>query len=208
MIRKIGRMARMAMDRGSGWLGHPNSFDLFRAPYPTHYERWVFVKDGSLVLTRPIKPQDAALLVKLFQELSPASVYFRFLSNVRSLPEEWVHHFTRIEYDRDVAMVAVRRSKGEERILGVGRIMRSPGSTRGEVAVVVADAWQGKGIGTVLLKTCIRIAEELGMRSLWGLVSLDNERIITMAAKLGFTRKPQCGEGLLELEMTLDTGSR
>lgn len=100
-------------------------------------------------------------------------------------------------------MVAVEESDLRNRIIGVCRIMRKHGSVKGEIAVVVGDAWQEKGIGTLLLERSIQIARELGMRTLWGLTSCENTRVIEMAEKYGFRLKEASESGHCELEMEL-----
>jgi acetyltransferase len=183
---------------------YPGSVGLLESPYPSQYERRFFTNDGALLLIRPIKPDDAALLVDFFSCLSAQTIFYRFLTHLKRLPPEWIEHFTHIDYDRDVALVAVEKSDLREMILGVCRIMRSPGSTRGEVAVVVGDRWQGKGIASALLKHCTGIARELGMRSLWGLVSTENGKALALAEKFGFKAKSYSELGTTELEITLD----
>lgn len=163
----------------------------------------MLTKDGMAIFLRPIKPEDGALLVKFFNTLSPETIFFRFLSHLKTLPSEWVEHFTQIDYDREVAMIAVEQSDAEERILGVCRIMRSSGSTRGEAAVVVGDQWQGRGIGSLLLKECLRIAKELGMRTVWGLFDAENKKALRLAGKFGFAPKTHPELGTTELEMSL-----
>jgi len=181
----------------------PGPFDIFEAPYPAHYQTKAFTKDGSLISIRPIRSDDEALLLDLFNRLSKDTISFRFLADLKSLPGEWLHYFTRIDYAQDVAMVAVKEIESRERILGVCRVMRKPGSTRGEIAVVVADNWQGKGIGKILLQRSIRISKELGIRVVWGIVSSENKRFLAMAEKLGFSSKLDAEAGLYEIEMIL-----
>ncbi len=185
-------------------FNYPGSFGLLESPYPSQQEKRFFTNDGALLLIRPIKPDDAALLVEFFNCLSVQTIFYRFLTYLKSLPPEWIEHFTRIDYDRDMALVAVKKFGLEEMILGVCRIMRCPGSTRGEVAVVVGDQWQGNGIASALLKQCIRIAGELGMRSLWGLVSTENSKARALGEKFGFQAKSYSELGTTELEMILD----
>lgn len=184
----------------------PGPFDIFEAPYPEHYRTTAVTKDGSLISIRPIRAEDAPLLVEFFNRLSKQTIFFRFLANLRSLPQDWLYHFTRIDYAQDVAMVAVKEIESRERVLGVCRIMRKPGSTRGEIAVVVDDHWQGKGIGKILLQRSIRIAKELGMRVLWGIVSSENQRFLAVAEKLGFSSKQDPGTDIYEIEMNLTDG--
>jgi acetyltransferase len=181
----------------------PGSHGMLESPYPRQYERHMFTRDGALLLIRPIKRQDGSLLVDFFSGLSPRTVFYRFLTCLKSLPPEWVEYFTRIDYERDVALVAVEKSASKERILGVCRIMRRPGSLKGEIAVVVSDPRQGSGIGSTLLEECIRIASELGMKSLWGLVSVENTKAQALAKKYGFTEKGQPELGSTELERIL-----
>jgi acetyltransferase len=176
---------------------------LLESPYPSQYERRFFSGDGALLLIRPIKPDDATLLVDFFDYLSEQTIFYRFLANLENLPPEWVEHFTRIDYNRDVALVVVEKSDGKDRILGVCRIMRNPGSTRGEVAIVVGDQWQGNAIGSALLSQCIQIARELGMHSLWGLLSTENSKALSLAEKFGFRPKGHSELGTMEVEMTL-----
>jgi acetyltransferase len=185
-------------------FNYPGSFGLLESPYPSQYERRFFTNDGALLLIRPIKADDAALLVDFFSRLSAQSIFYRFLTHLKSLPPDWIEHFTRIDYDRDVALVAVEKSDLREMILGVCRIMRCSGSTKGEVAVVVGDQWQGRGIAAALLKQCIGIARELGMRSLWGLVSTENAKALALAEKFGFQATSYSELGTTELEITLD----
>jgi len=177
------------------------------APYPEHYRTNAVLNGGLSISVRPIKPEDAPLLVEFFNGLSAASVIFRFLTHLKTLPPEWVEHFTRIDYSQDVALVAVKEIESRERILGVCRIMRQPGSASGEIAVVIADDWQGKGIGELLCRRCIGIAQELGMTSIWGIVLPENKKFVALARKLGFGVELDPGAGLYRIEMKLISGS-
>lgn len=182
----------------------PGAFNVFQGRYPSKYEMKMFAKDGTKIRVRPIKPEDATLLVDLFNSLSPASVFFRFLRHLKSLSPAMLDHFTRIDYDHNVAMVALLKTDAGEKMVGVCRVMRPYGSTKGEIAVVVADEWQGKGIGAKLMEICIQASRELGMKSLWGLVSSRNTTIIALARKLGFTLNEDPEADTFEIEIALD----
>lgn len=173
------------------------------APYPSHYQTKAFLRDGALVWIRPIKAEDGSRLVEFFNSLSERSIFFRFLDNLRALPEKWVDYFTRIDYDRDVAMVAVQEIESRERILGVCRIMRKPGSTRGEMGVVVSDSWQGKGMGTILLERSLRVARDLGIKSIWGIVARENGKMLDLARKFGFSSELDHEANLYEIKLNL-----
>jgi len=175
------------------------------SPYPKEMEHESFAKDGTLVRIRPIKPEDALSLLEFFHSLSERTVFLRFLSNLRSLPLEWLKRFTQIDYSRDVALVATRDAQSGERILGVCRIMRKPGSTRGEIAIVVSDSWQDKGIGMMLLHPSLAAARKLGIKSVWGLVSAENAKVLAIAEKLGVLCARIPDSDYYELELQTDS---
>lgn len=186
-------------------LDLPGPFDDPRPPYPYHYESKTFTRDGRLIAIRPIKRDDAGRLLDFFDTLSRESIFFRFLTDLKSLPLDWVRRFTDIDYAQDVAMVAVEQTDDDERILGVCRVMRHPGTNNGEIAVVVGDPWQNQGIGTTLLNRTREIAREQGFKKLWGLVSSSNEKVSRMAEKLGFVKRTDTAEDLFEVEIDLET---
>jgi len=181
----------------------PEPFDDSGVPYPLHYQTRAFAKDGSQITMRPIKPEDATLLVEFFNALSQRTIFLRFFGELKELPPKWVKHFTRINYARDVAMVAIEETESRERILGVCRIMREGETSKGEYAVVVADAWQGRGIGIMLSEYSISIARRLGTTSIWGIVSPENNKMILMARQLGFSVKMDAEAEVIDIEMAL-----
>jgi acetyltransferase len=159
---------------------------LVISPYPGHYECRLVTRGGLDVLIRPVKPEDAPLLVELFESLSPSTIYYRFFSPLRVLPPTMIARFTQIDYDRDVCLVALGTGGGRERMLGVGRFMSDPDVTKAEFAILVGDSWQGKGVGAALLEKCIDIAREKSMHMLWGKVLPENTTMIALGRKLGF----------------------
>ncbi|MCF8142338.1 MAG: bifunctional acetate--CoA ligase family protein/GNAT family N-acetyltransferase [Deltaproteobacteria bacterium] len=163
---------------------------LVISPYPEQYESDAVTRDGRPYGIRPIKPEDASLLIQLFSTLSRKSVYYRFLSPLKALPPQMVSLFTQIDYDRDMALVAVEHRDGEERLLGVARLMVEPGGERGEFAVVIGDSWQGLGIGARLMEDLLAIGKERGMEEIWGLVLPENKTMLNLAQKLGFSIRP------------------
>ena len=170
------------------------------SPYPAHLEDRERI-DGSELLIRPIKPEDAPLLEDLFDRLSKTSIYHRFFSPMKSLPHPMLVRFTQIDYDREVAMVALDQGSGAERMIGVARVIGSPGGRRGEFAVIVADSWQGKGVGAELLSRSLRIVKKRGMAKVWGTALAENTRMAALARKLGFRVERNSGG---EYEMTID----
>ncbi len=176
---------------------------LVISPYPEQYESDAVTRDGRPYGIRPIKPEDASLLIQLFSTLSRKSVYYRFLSPLKALPPQMVSLFTQIDYDRDMALVAVEHRGGEERLLGVARLMVEPSGLQGEFAVVIGDPWQGLGIGARLLQDILAIGEERGMEEIWGLVLAENKSMLNLARKLGFSIKPFDDPGVYRAALRL-----
>jgi len=172
-------------------------------PYPRPHEAKAFTKDGKPFYIRPIRNTDNDLLVELFNSLSPRSIFFRFLRNWKTVPPEMVAYFTRIDCRQNVAMVALEDSVSLPRMLGLCGILRRPGSTRGEFAVVVCDQWQGKGVGAKLVEISVQVAGDLGMKELWGIISPENTTMLAMAEKMGFSVRKDPQADLYEIEMKL-----
>ena len=203
-MNRMSKLERRGLNRFNGVIfAAPSSRGSSGSSYPRRHEKNISTSDGLAVFLRPIRPDEGLLLERFFDTLSPETIFYRFLTHLKELPPEWVEHFTHIDYDRDVAMIAVEQSRAEERILGVCRIVRSAESSRGEAAVVVADQWQGKGIGTCLLKESLRIAKELGTQTVWGLFDAENKKALALAGKFGFAPKTHPEFGTTELEISL-----
>jgi acetyltransferase len=182
----------------------PAPLHMVISSYPAHYESTTVTKGGVEIFIRPIRPEDAPLLVDLFNDLSPTSIYYRFLSPLKSLSPDMLARFTQVDYDRDIALVAIQKVNGEEKMLAVARLLGDPDGTEAEFAIVVGDPWQGKGVGAALLERCISIAAERGMRSVWGIVLPENTQMLALGRKLGFkiTRPPGGSDYELRIDLS------
>ncbi|MBW2616939.1 MAG: GNAT family N-acetyltransferase [Deltaproteobacteria bacterium] len=181
---------------------------LVISPYPDQYETTTRTRGGLDIFIRPIKPEDTSLLLGLFHDLSRESIYYRFFTPLRTLPEEMLARFTQLDYDRDMALVAMERSQPEEKILGVASLMSKAGGIEPVFAVVVGDPWQGKGVGTALMEHLIAIARERGMASICGFVLAENTHMLALARKLGFDISKVPGEAQYELRTDLGPVNR
>jgi acetyltransferase len=158
------------------------------SPYPGHYEQWGKTEDGVNLFIRPIRPEDGPLFSDLFDRLSAASIYLRFCRHVKALSAETLARLTQIDYDREMALVAVENVQGRERMLGAARIINAPHEEGAEFSVMVADDWQGKGIGALLLMKLIAIGRQRGLETIWGVVLKENTSMLRLGRKLGFKR--------------------
>jgi len=180
---------------------------LVISSYPSQYEMETVTRGGMEILLRPIKPEDAPLLVDLFHSLSPTSVYYRFFMPLPELPLSMLTRFTQIDYDRDIVVVAIKQTSGAEMILGVVRLMSEPDVTSAEFAITVGDAWQKMGVGAALLEYSIHIARERGVQFIWGMVLPENKGMLALARSHGFTVKKIDDSQDYEVRIDL-TGSR
>ena len=181
----------------------PAPLHLVISPYPDQYETRMRTITGLDLFVRPIRPEDAPLLIELHKSLSPRSIYMRFFTPVKELPHSMLTRFTQIDYDREIALVAIAGPDLKEKILGVARIItvrRDPG--KAEFAVVVGDPWQGKGIGAALLQRCLLIAGEHGIEEVFGSVLAENTQMLLLGRKLGF--KVTSASGGSEFELSID----
>jgi acetyltransferase len=174
---------------------------LVISPYPEEYELHKTVGDNLPIFVRPVKPEDAPLFTDLFRILSPRSIYYRFFTPIRELRPEMLARFTQIDYDREIALVAVDEAAANERILGVARIIGDPDGKSGEFSVVVGDPWHGKGIGAVLLQKCLDIARSRGFETVMGFVLRENVNMLALGRKLGFKMEKHLEDGEYELRL-------
>jgi acetyltransferase len=161
-------------------------------PYPSHLDSTWQLAEGTMITIRPIRPEDAQIEQTFVRELSPQSRRFRFMYTLKELSQEMLVRFTQIDYDREMAFIAVTEGEGEgkELELGVARYATMPDGKACEFALVVADEWQGKGIGTRLMTCLMQVARDRGLDVMEGEVLTDNISMLRLVGELGFVIRP------------------
>jgi len=158
--------------------------------------------DGHDFFVRPIRPDDADMMIDHFNALSKRSVYMRFFPPLKQLSQQMLIRLTQIDYDRQVALVALMGEDQEEKIIGVSRIIGYFDGSQAEFAVTICDDWQGQGIGAALLAQCLAADRNQGMKQIMGFVLAENIQMLKLGKKLGFKIKRV--EESSEFELTID----
>jgi acetyltransferase len=174
-------------------------------PYPAHLVSTWRAPDGSSVVIRPIRPEDAEIEREFVQSLSPEAKYMRFMSALKELTPAMLARFTQIDYDREMALVAVMLEGARERQIGVCRYVINPDGASCEFALVVAEAWHGWGLGRHLMERLIEIARTRGLKRMTGQILSANMGMLELAASIGFTLADAGGApGVREATLVLD----
>ncbi len=162
---------------------------LVISPYPISLVMQSKLSDGTDIVIRPIMPEDEPLEREFLATLSDESRRTRFFSAFKKVTHDWLVMFCNIDYDRHIAMVAETTEKGERKIIGVVRLILDPDLNSGEVAALVHDRFQRKGLGQKLMQRVIEIARRKGLDEIHGEVLTDNRKMLGLCRKLGFTTK-------------------
>jgi len=151
------------------------------------YPRWSeTLHDHSHVLIRPIHPQDSAAERAFIESLSLEARRYRFLGSMGRPSDRLIEQLTDIDYRHEMAFVAVVQEDAHEKIVGVSRYSTDQEGHNCECAVTVADAWQNKGLGTLLMKHLIEVARGNGIQRMYSIDSVENVEMTDLAKHLGF----------------------
>ena len=156
-------------------------------PYPSHLVCEYQLDDGTSIKIRPIRPEDASIEQSFVRELSTEAKHFRFMHGLNELTQQMLMRFTQLDYDRELALIAVQEHVESETELGVARYVMNADGESCEFALVVADKWQQKGIGTRLMTALIDAARQRGLKNMNGEILTDNTNMRALVGRLGFT---------------------
>jgi len=156
-------------------------------PYPTHFVSQWSAPDGRRVTVRPIRPEDAQVEQEFVKQLSAEARYFRFMDTIRELTPQMLVRFTQIDYDREMAFVAIfAGANGRETEVAVARYITNPDGLSCEFAIVVDDEWQRTGLGRYLMTQLIEVARARELASMSGEILAANTGMLKLAGSLGF----------------------
>ena len=144
------------------------------------------LRDGTLAVIRPATPDDAPAIQAMVRSLSPTSRYSRFFSGVQEVSPEWLTRFSHAEPRGDVSLLASVLRDGKETLVGMGQYAANPYPERCEFALVIADEWQGRGLGRRLLRNLECLAREAGFERIEGEVLAHNSTMLGLAHVLGY----------------------
>lgn len=176
-------------------------------PYPHHLEEQVQLKDGQRCLFRPILPEDEPQLRAFIAQVTKEDLYYRYFSEINEFTHDDLANMTQIDYDREMAIVAVRQHNGANEIIGVTRAISDADNIDAEFSVLVRSDLKGLGMGRRLLEKMIRYTRDHGLQQLNGITMPHNTGMITLARKLNFRVNIQLDDGIVSLNLPLaDTG--
>jgi acetyltransferase len=159
-------------------------------PYPSNLvDQWQ-LPDGTSMVIRPIRPEDAAIEDHFVRNLSSQSKYFRFMSAVHELTTKMLVRFTQIDYFREMALIATTSVKGKTAQVAVGRYVTNPDGSSCEFAIVVGDDWRHRGIASRIMMSLMEIARSRGLQRMEGEILTENSDMLKLVRKLGFTLRP------------------
>jgi len=156
-------------------------------PYPAHLSTRFQLSDGSDIVIRPIRPEDAEMEQAFVRNLSSEAKYFRFMNALQELSQEMLIRLTQIDYYNEMALIAVKPNGAGEEQIGVVRYATNLDHRSCEFALVVSDAWQGHGIGYRLMQCLIDIARDRGLERMEGQVLSTNTRMLHLMKSLNFS---------------------
>jgi len=156
---------------------------------PPSYREQIRIDDASIII-RTMQPEDRAIEEAFVRDLSPESRYFRFHTALPALTPEMTERFIHLDYPDQMALIACVGSAQSECQIGVARYARSEKGGTADLGIAIADAWQGKGLGTELLRRLLVLADQAGIRQLSADVLYENHRMRSLARDLGFRLAP------------------
>jgi acetyltransferase len=152
---------------------------------------------------RPIRPEDAALERTFVASLSEQTRYFRFFYQLNELSPAMLARFTQVDYDREMALVAIDETDSGRAMVGIARYTMEPGRQSAEFAIVVGDAWQKRGVGRVLMDRLVGCARARGLSTIGGSVLRSNRNMLRFTESLGFVAHDEPDDPEL-VEVVLD----
>jgi acetyltransferase len=199
---------RIAVDVRRARLAHYAHMAIH--PYPAELITELRARNGAVVLIRPIRPEDAELERRFVSSLSDETRYLRFFYRMHELTPAMLARFTQVDYDRELALVAVVEDpRATERVsfAGVARYIENPDRSSAEYAIVVHDAWQRQGIGQALMERLIAAAKRKGLARLDGAVLRENAKMLAFVESFGFTIVEDPGDSE-QVRTVLDLGQK
>ena len=167
---------------------------------PRVLELW----DGTKVHVRPIVPEDEQLLIDAVAAMSERTVYFRFFSPLKRLPDALAHRLAVVDYNDRFALVATtRKHDGKERIVGVARYDRAVDTDVAETAVAVIDEFQRRGLGSALLTILASVARDHGIKTFTLIVLPENQQMLGLLRKMGWIHHARLTGGVYEITFDL-----
>ncbi|HUW30063.1 MAG TPA: GNAT family N-acetyltransferase [Planctomycetota bacterium] len=161
-----------------------------KVDYPEELERYDTLEDGTEIFFRPVKPTDEPALAEMLYSLSTESVHARFFTYTKTFPHKDIQQLTTIDYVRDLAIVGVVPGPaGEEQIVAIAQYFLDPSNGSAEVAFVVQDEWQDKGMGSFLLRYISQIARQRGVRKFYAKVLPTNKAMLAVFMNSGYDVK-------------------
>lgn len=164
--------------------------------YPEELETRTTLKDGTEVLVRPVKPTDEEIFKDLFYSLSEQSRYQRFFTRLAFMPHRQRQPFVNINYNEQIGLACVVEHPSGEKLVGLGQYIKLPNQPKAEVALLISDEWQQRGLGSWLTRHLVRIARQAGITGFHAEVLAVNKGMIAVFEALPY-----------ELRMKLDTGA-
>lgn len=166
--------------------------------------RTLELKDGTRIDVRPIEPSDEPLLHEAVAAMSERTVYFRFFTPLKRMPDALAHRLAVVDYNDRFAIVGtMRRPNGKERIIGVARYDRASGTDVAETAVAVVDEFQRRGLGSALLTILAKVAREHGIKTFSLIVLPENQQMLGLLRKMGWIHQARLNGGVYEISFDL-----
>ncbi|WP_421239613.1 GNAT family N-acetyltransferase [Aeromonas enteropelogenes] len=176
-------------------------------PYPTELEEGAWLKDQSHILLRPIRPEDEPAHKQFVLQVSDEDRYKRFFADVGELGHEELARMTQIDYDREMAFVAIGQDGDfRDQILGVVRAISTPDHSDAEFAILVRSDLKGLGLGKLMMEKIVRYAREQGIEQLSGMTMPSNRGMINLAKRLGFKVELHMEEGVVNMVLACSHG--
>ncbi len=170
-------------------------------PYPDEFVLHATLADGQPLLLRPIRPEDEAAWLGMIGSCSPSTLHSRFHSVFNPPKHEVAARYCVLDYDRELAIVALLET-GE--MIGVGRLAADADHETAEFAVLVIDAWQGKGLGLMLARDCLNIARTWGVRRVVAETTLENQAMLSVFRQCGFHIQPRLQDHTAIASLAID----